>query len=371
MMDLLRVTFGEDRILGKKFPQEEHIEEMRKQREEESDKQHAARMYMIKNMRDQEKLEESLKESKDMNPNGFWEMLYTVQGIYYRFHDADRLEKILVEEKKSICKIVSQGLMQSDPKYIDKVIYMIRHPRAVAKSQERLKRSWPLNSEPTVNGEPQPIHTPEMYVNVTTMASRWFLKYPEVQVHYVHFDELIEDPERILNGVQEFLGEGDFSKAINQINPKLRRSLPQDIDSPFWEDAEMVYKLFTEKNHQGVIDYMSDPSLTIHRKNKRIPCARVRNFRTEDQCLMCKTNRTTRDNFKKEAIRKNIYWYNEPCIFECAHDFDNELKTIEESIKNNFWVEKEVQEISVEGEPFYVVMDNDLIQEFTPGTSVL
>jgi hypothetical protein len=343
MMDLCRVAFGEDRILGKKFPQEEQIEMVKEQHEMESDNSYAARMYIFNKTRDEEKIMKDLEESKDMNPNGFWEMLYTCQGVHYRFGDLPRLEKLQEEKdgEKSICKIVSQGLAQSDPKYIDKIVYMIRHPRSVAKSQERLKRQFPFsNSEEDkmlVNGEEQAIHTPEMYIQVTAMAARWLIKYPDVPVIFVNFDELIEKPNETLQGIRDFLNDGDFESAAKQIEPRLRRSQPQDVENDLWEDAENIYKMFCEKDFEGIVEYMKNPNLMIYRKNKRWLCTRLNEPKTENECLACQKSSVVRNNFKQRAEKKEINWQDEPCIFECAHNPDEPLKTIGESVEFNTW----------------------------------
>jgi len=343
MMDLFRVALGEDRILGKKFPQEERIEEVQEKGDGESDEAYAARMYVFKKTRDEEKILKDLEESKDMNPNGFWEMLYTVQGCHFRFFDHERLAGLLIEEKPSVCKIVSQGLAGTDPRYITKMIYMIRHPRAVAKSQERLKRNFPFSEDGKfiVNGEEVKIHTPEMYINVTAMASRYLTAYPDLPVLFVLFDELIANPQETLAKVQEFLGEGDFATAAAQIEPKLKRSEPEDIASPFWEDAEFVYDHFVKQDYVAIEEYLKDPTRMIHRKNRRWLCTRLMMPKIEDECLHCKSNPIVRGNYKKTAITKKINWRQEPCIFECAHIVGEPRKTIEESIKNNHWLTDE------------------------------
>lgn len=349
MMDLMRVALGEDRILGKKFPQEEQIEEIREQGEEETDEQYAVRMYVFKKTRDEEKIMADLAESKDMNPNGFWEMLYTVQGCHYRFFDSDRLEKILTEETPSVCKIVSQGLVGTDPRYITKMIYMIRHPRAVAKSQERLKRQYPFSEDGKfiVNGEEVKIHTPEMYINVTAMASRYLNKYKDIPVLYVFFDDLITKPQETLAKVKEFLGEGDFEKAAAQIEPKLNRSEPENIDSPFWEDAEFVYDHFINQDFEAIKEYLMEPTRMIHRKNKKWLCVRMMSPKVEDECLHCMNSETVRRNYQKTAEGKKIDWRNEPCIFECAHIVDKPKKTIQDSIRYNHWLDPEEWEPEV------------------------
>jgi len=343
MMDLLRVALGEDRILGKKFPQEEQIEAVREQGEEETDEHYAARMYVLDKTRDEEKILKDLEESKDMNPNGFWEMLYTVQGCHYRFFDADRLEEITSTDKPSICKIVSQGLNGTDPRYITKMIYMNRHPRAVAKSQERLKRNYPFSDDGkfVVNGEEVKVHTPEMYINVTAMASRYLSKYDQIPILYVNFDDLIAKPQETLSKVKDFLGEGDFDAAAAQIEPKLKRSEPENIDSPFWEDAEFVYDSFIKQDFEAVVDYLKDPERMIHRKNRRWLCVRMMTPKVEDECMKCISDSIVAGNYKKNAENRKIKWRDEPCIYECAHVAGQKYKTIEQSIRENHWLTEE------------------------------
>jgi len=345
MMDILRETFGEDRILGEKFIQEESEDKYKEQKEDETDEQYSARMYIYKKFEDPEKKKkrkENIEKTKNMNPNGFWEMLYTVRGCFFRFQDSEQLEKLLTEEKKSICKIVSQGLINSDPKYIDKIIYMIRHPRSVAKSQENLQRQFPFSegSEPKINGEEEKVHSPEMYITVTTLASKWLQKYSNVEVLFVYFDELISNPKKVLTEVQDFLGEGDFSKSISRINPKLKRSFPQEIDSPFWKDAEFVYDHFIKQDYESIIKYMEDLNHAIHKKNKKIYCCRLARAVIEDECLVCMNSKQTRENFKKTSEEKGIDWRNEPCIFECGQKEEGNV-TVEESILNNSWAKED------------------------------
>jgi len=342
MMDILREVFGEDRILGKKHIEEGSEDKYKEQQENETDEQYSARMYLIEkfsNNEEKEKRKKKKERVKNMNPNGFWEMLYTVQGCYFRFQDSEQLEKLLIEEKKSICKIVSQGLINSDPQYIDKIIYMIRHPRSVAKSQENLERQFPFSkgSEPKSNGETIKVHSPEMYINVTAQASMWLKKYSNVEIMFVHFDELISNPKKVLTEVQDFLGEGDFKKAISRIDPKLKRSYPQEIDNPFWKDAEFIYDHFLEQDYEGIIKYMENLSLAIHKKNKKIYCCRLGRTVIEDECLICMSSEQTRKNYKVGLEKRGIDWKSEPCIYECGQKERGNI-TVKESILNNFWI---------------------------------
>jgi hypothetical protein len=130
MMDCLRLTFGDDRIMGSKFPQEDRISVGLEKHEEETQDEFEARNYIRDIVAPH--ATKDFEVSKDMNPNGFWECRYSVRGIKWHMNMPDLEGKV--------CKIVSQGLINSNPEYIDKIVYMLRDPRQVAKSQERLKR---------------------------------------------------------------------------------------------------------------------------------------------------------------------------------------------------------------------------------------
>jgi hypothetical protein len=344
MMDCMLKTFGEERILGKKFPQEEHLKYWNKKHEKESEEQFELRQY-LQNKNPNDPLKE-FEKSKDMNPNGFWEMLYTVQGCYYRLFDAERLKELLNEELKEakICKIVSQGLAQTDPRYVHRIIYMIRHPRQVAKSQERLKRNLPQfkgdDGRMHKMDEELKIHTPEMYINVTSVACKWFLVNPEVPVYFVNFDELITKPEETLNDLQKWLGFGDFSNAINCIEPKLKRSDPENIEHRLWKIADDVYDLFNKKDYQGVIDRVEKGQELLQRENARWQCLRRNQTTTPDVCKQCRGDKSTTVRFREDAEKERIKWEGEPCLFECGMGFDIKHISVKESISDNFWQDR-------------------------------
>lgn len=339
MMDIMREVFGIDRIRGKKFPQEDRINKIFNQQEGESDAVFECKKYMFE--KQQPHWREELESAKDMNPNGFWEDQYSVSGIRYNFQDSETLKEILTEETKSIYKIVSQGLVNSDPIYIDKIIFMMRHPRSVAKSQERLKRNLKFKTpegEDIDLGKDLVIHTPEMFNRVTTMACKFLLDNPDIPVHFVEFEELIENPAVVLQGVQDFLGEGDFTKGVKLINPKLRRSYPQEVENSMWGDAEYIYKTFKEGKYQDVVDYMDEDMRATNRQNRNWLCTRTGLITVEGHCKSCKVDPAFRKSLKDHANGQNIDWTSEPCMYECGFDLDSEPITIQESIDNNFWL---------------------------------
>jgi len=287
---------------------------------------------------------------KDLNPNGFWECNYSVQGIQYNYPDRFVLRDYLKEEegKETYIKIVSQGLLGSDTRYINKVVYVIRHPRNVAKSQERLKRGFDIMLP---NGERQGlmdelvIHTPKMYMDVTAAAARFFMENPQIPVHFLMYDDLVENPEKHVRELCEFLGEDadeGWGRCEGIVNPKLRRSYPEDIESVLWEESEEIYKRFGEKDFVGVLDYVSDPDLNMHTDGVDFLCLRSGGVGTAGVCQQCISDRGMRENLKQGAAMpgRQIDWAKEPCLWECAYDparKKDEYVDVHDSIENNHW----------------------------------
>jgi len=262
--------------------------------------------------------------SKDLNPNGFWECRYTVDGA--RWHLGIDIPK------NSICKVVSQGLINSDPQYVDKIIYMVRPPRSVAKSQEKLRR---MRFIKTSEERKLKVHTPEMFLTVTMQAALWIKEHPQIPVLLMQFDNLLADPQPSLQKLQEFLGEGDFSNS--PIEQRLNRSVPRDIDHNLWDVAEAVYKKLLMKDWDGIIEDCTTSIDQIRKEKITFPCFRTKKRMGYNECLICKSDPNTRANIKKEAENKKIEWRTEPCMFECLHNIDGELISISDSLTNNFW----------------------------------
>jgi len=363
-MDIQRLAHGEDAILGEKFPQEARKkarEEMREPQEGETEAFARCRAYLLEKHELSEEQSMSRDEAKwrDMNPEGFWEMQFTVRGVRYRRHFKELLRGVLDGDFK-VCKVVSQGLLASDPMYIGKIVYMIRHPRAVAKSQERLTRGFDIvNSEGRVQNifEGLVIHTPEMFINVTTQACTFLLENPDIPIRFYHFEELLEKPKETIDDMQEFVGCGDYSKAYEVVQQRLNRSLHEDVENDLWDDAEYVYDNFcvaadlindgsrkeAEPFFRAVVDRVRDPKSQTSRQQRSWRCYRAKMMVNENICRQCMNDPATRGNFMKNsesnAGQVAKHWSQEPCLFECGFDLDRkEYLTFEESIEHHFWI---------------------------------
>ena len=325
MMDTLRIALGDDRIIGNKFPQDEAWKNIMKQGEEESDMHYESRMYSVAKTQPTRDDEDS-SLSKDMNPNGFWECRYTVRGAQWHLG--------IDIPKDSVCKVVSQGLVATNPCYVDKIIYMVRPPRSVAKSQENLRRMPFMKAS---EERELKVHTPEMFINVTMQAAMWIKEHPDIPILIMQFDELLADPQPSLRKLQEFLGEGDFSDS--PIEQRLNRSKPEDINHNLWEIAESIYEKLLKMDWDGIIDDYKNSRDQINKEKINFPCFRVGSRMAYNECLICRSDVHTRANFRKRAEDSNIEWWQEPCMFECLHNVDEELISISDSLEYNFWIE--------------------------------
>ncbi len=333
MMDSLRLALGDDRILGSEFPSKNKLHT--EKTENESDELHHIRKYLISKV-NVENEKRNISQTKDMNPNGFFECRYSVRGINYH---VDMSKK--TEDKNMVCKIVSNGLLNSDPKYIDKVIYMLRNPREVAKSQERLSRELPKEDLDKLGK----VHTPELFIQSSESAAIWFNENKSVSVLVIDYENLLSNPDREFLKVKSFIGEGDFSN--HPVDKSLHRSKPEEMENDLWEQSNTVFCHIKNNDFDSVFQISKDTSRRSRRVKSRFVCPRSGLATVYNQCKICYSDKPTMHNLRAIADKKKIGWKKEPCVFECGLSFDLKPKTIDESILNNFWDDGESEEIDL------------------------
>lgn len=318
MMDLFRVALGEDRIIGAKFPQEP----------EPVERQAAAVEYLRDSQSDDAR--QAKADARDMNPNGFWECRWSVRGIQWEPNEPD---------KNKVSKIVSQGLARSNPAYIDKVVLMVRHPWQVANSHRDLKVNIPGMGN--VRNKDMGNVSPQAYNQATGAVCRWILKH-QPEVLQVNFDELLAKPSETLYRVSQFIGEGDWQEAAKQIDPKLKRSKPEQVnDHPSWGLSLSVHEKFAAGNYQGVVDVIDQAKADKPQGSVRFPCPRWGGNVNRMLCENCKSDNKATLNMMKTASRRKIEWWSKPCLWECGMNPDEKITplTVEQSIADNHWVE--------------------------------
>lgn len=315
IMLLHKEALGEERIIGEEWPMDIKFGNKNKQ----------ACFDYIRNKTNPDYLKH-LEETKQMNPNGFWECPWTVRGIQYTAN---------TPEENKVCKIVSQGLAASNPAYIDKIVMMVRHPFSVANSQKDLVLPIPVHSRNKDLGN----ISPQMFINVTVAASNW-ISHHKPKLLLVEFEELIADPNAQLARVEEFVGDGDWTKAKQQIKPKLQRNKPQrPNDKEEWDDALHLYDLFKAGLFESVVEWDKGRHKKKKQDNVQFYCPRFGGNTNSMMCTQCKTDKKIGGKFKAQAIKRKIDWENEPCLWECGMNPSKEYTplTIDQSIKQNHW----------------------------------
>ena len=295
MMFCLSKIYGKSFIIGDKFPQENKTKlqvELEKHINPDSNK--------------------DFQKYKDMNPCGFWECKYTVKGASYDASDLHNLQKL--KKSENFVKIVSQGLIKTNPIYVDKIIYMIRHPRAVAKSQERLGRP----GIPAAFLDKGNIHTPEMFISVTHMAAKWFINNSYKDVLIVNYDDLIRYPAETLKNITFFIGEGNAEKAYDCIDQNLSRSRATDIKNRFWYDSEIVWKYLKKEAWIDIDYYLSRKDITWNKERGNYPCLRFEYNVNIDVCENC------RENYQEFVSGHPRAKLDKPCTREIIERLQNE-----------------------------------------------
>jgi len=270
-----------------------------------------------------------IKEMKEMNEKGFFECPFTVKGLFWS-PETDELFKKINELDRPFMKLVCSGIANTNPEFIERIIYVLRCPREVAKSQEKLKgRELPKG---------EVIHSPDFYIKTTTAFCRWYINFgKDIPLLMVNHRDLLEDPETQTKRIADFHGL-PHNNAHEIIEKKLYRSKIQDIKNDQWVDADRIFELMKKSDFQGVVDYMRDPDLMTHKVNKSFRCHRLGRDVNLAECRNCKSNDTVVSNFIITATKRNIDWKNEPCALDCgAIDRDSAI-SVEKSIANHTWL---------------------------------
>ncbi len=334
MMNILKETFGENRIIGRKWPMEEQISYVTKQGKNESDEEFKIRMYTYDRVHKEDD-KKRFDHAKKMNPNGFYEDgRFSVRGLSYGPDTHDIFKKINESEDKKILKIITPGLIKTDPIYIDKIIYMVRHPASIAKSQDDRTSNFEIIEGGKKKNLMEDVQkfSPREFINDMLRISNYVLKN-NMDMFILKYEEMLQYPDKVLSQVSDFLSDGDFSKSKNIIDTSLFRNKSHNVpDTEEWNDAIKIFELFLDRKFEDIIKNYTNKHI-----DKSWYCHRTMSVMVEGHCKSCKNNPKFREVLKKRATDAGIDWGNEPCIYECAYTKGDKF-TIEESIKNNFWI---------------------------------
>lgn len=223
------------------------------------------------------------------NPDGFWES-QLIGGVYYRTNPHPFTGSFLFPEQTKFhaVKILIPGLVRSDLAYIDRVIATVREWREFAVSRERLRE---------LNRELVGLETHELLMrHELPPALEWWvdnfgllrdIATRRYAAHVCSYQALLDDPEREITAVIDWLGRGDAGKAVAAIKPE-RRTVREVAPTPDIEPeiAEVFDELY-DHVHRGKplsaafltrlneTDARLRPRLVAHETRARIAAAQA------------------------------------------------------------------------------------------------
>ncbi|MDT0555777.1 alkaline phosphatase family protein [Patiriisocius hiemis] len=159
-------------------------------------------------------LVDNKREADKSNPKGYFEY-EPVMGIH---KDNSWLGKA---RNKSV-KIVAPLLKYIDTKYRYKIIFMKRDLNEVIKSQLIMTKK---------NPDIFPVKIHNSYVRLLNNIENWKEKEPGVEIIYVDYKEIIENPEENIEKIESFLGiDLERSKMETAIDKSLYRNRSKETE---------------------------------------------------------------------------------------------------------------------------------------------
>jgi hypothetical protein len=185
------------------------------------------------------------KTIKDANPAGFWESELR-RGIYYKTNPDPKTGAYLFpkDTQQHAVKVFVPGLIRTDRAFINKVVATVRPWRQYLRSLGRLyemereaKRAKRKNDTEAL---PDPVYMSpviewwiENFSLVSDIVTR---RYPFYMVAY---ESVLEDPDKTLRGVFDWLGDGDVEAAIRHVEPALQTQNDVADDSTNAEEHDL------------------------------------------------------------------------------------------------------------------------------------
>ena len=165
---------------------------------------------------------------RDVNPDGFYESLLR-NGIYYRTNPHPQTGKYFLPEhvKGYAVKVFVPGVVRSERAYIDHLVANVREWREYEASINRLYAVEAASREEQrskgVELPPEPFHFPPAYEwwmeNFALVRDISLRRYP---FRLQTYDQVLEDPAKVIGGVLEWVGHGDIDAAVAAVKPENR-----------------------------------------------------------------------------------------------------------------------------------------------------
>lgn len=153
-------------------------------------------------------LTDGLRKPDESNPKGYYE--------YEKVKSLARDNSWLHEAEGKAVKVIAQLLRFLPPEYDYKVIFMKRDMYEIIRSQQKML------------GRPEekfPLAIAQAFENELIKVETWQLKEPNVDLMYVSYTDLLENPIEKICEINKFLGDQlDEDKAVKVIDKNLYRT---------------------------------------------------------------------------------------------------------------------------------------------------
>lgn len=156
-------------------------------------------------------LTDEIREPDEDNPEGYYEF----EQVKQIEHDQSWLK----DAKGKVVKIVSERLRHLPEGYAYKVIFMRRKMEEVLDSQRQMliRRGEPA---PRISDE----EMAELFKRHLRDVEAWVARQPYIEVIYVSYNEVLENPVAPAERINQFLGNTlDVEKMVTVVDPTLYR----------------------------------------------------------------------------------------------------------------------------------------------------
>lgn len=156
-------------------------------------------------------LTDNLRTADEDNPKGYYE-LEVVKELQSN-------KEWLKDAQGKVVKVISQLLKDLSPNYTYKIIFMRRNMAEILASQKRMliRRGEPTD---TVSDEKMS----RMFEVHLMQVESWLEKQPNLEVLFVHYNEILKSPSEQIEKVCTFLGrELDIGKMASVVDKSLHR----------------------------------------------------------------------------------------------------------------------------------------------------
>ena len=157
-------------------------------------------------------LTDRIRAPDENNPKGYYEL----ECVKTLPHD----HSWLPGARGRVTKIISSLLKHLPPTYDYKIVFMRRHTSEILLSQTEMLRRLGKNHQAAPDEE-----LTRIYEKHLTDIQLWLQKQPNMAVHYVFYNDIIEDPVKHVAEINGFLGDClDEVRMLDAVDTSLHRA---------------------------------------------------------------------------------------------------------------------------------------------------